>query len=271
MLKQDAHLHTPFCPHGSLDSFHSYIEKAIKKRFDSITFTEHAPLPPSFQDPTPEQDSAMKLQDLEAYITKLAQLKQEYKGQLIVKTGLEVDFIKEYEEETRTFLDCYGPELDDAILSVHFLPAGDDYICLDFDEHAFQQLISIYGSIEQVYQSYYDQIHSSILSSLGQYKPKRIGHITLVQKFKQLFPYEMSPELCQKVTLCLEETAKKGMSLDFNTSGLRKTYARSIYLDQWMIDLAKKKKIPLIFGSDAHQAEDLGYAYDQFEDIMRFR
>ncbi|MGO4075935.1 histidinol-phosphatase HisJ, partial [Staphylococcus aureus] len=115
-------------------------------------------------------------------------------GQLIVKTGLEVDFIKEYEEETRTFLDCYGPELDDAILSVHFLPAGDEYICLDFDEHAFQQLISIYGSIEQVYQSYYDQIHSSILSSLGQYKPKRIGHITLVQKFKQLFPYEMSPE-----------------------------------------------------------------------------
>lgn len=32
------------------------------------------------------------------------------------------------------------------------------------------------------------------------------------------------------------------MSLDFNTSGLRKTYARSIYLDQWMIDLAKQKK-----------------------------
>ncbi|MCV6900661.1 hypothetical protein OE165_26870, partial [Escherichia coli] len=93
----------------------------------------------------------------------------------------------------------------------------------------------LYGSIEQVYQSYYDQIYSSILSSLGRYKPNRIGHITLVQKFKQLFPFEMTPALCQKVTLCLEETEKKGMSLDFNTSGLRKTYARSIYLDQWMI------------------------------------
>lgn len=42
MLKQDAHLHTPFCPHGTLDPFHSYIEKAMKKGFDSITFTEHA-------------------------------------------------------------------------------------------------------------------------------------------------------------------------------------------------------------------------------------
>ncbi|MFP3326314.1 histidinol phosphatase, partial [Planococcus sp. SIMBA_160] len=77
-------------------------------------------------------------QDLEAYLTKLDQLKQEYKGQLIVKTGLEVDYIKEYEEETSAFLDCYGPELDDGILSVHFLPAGDEYICLDYDEHAFQ-------------------------------------------------------------------------------------------------------------------------------------
>lgn len=270
MLKQDAHLHTPFCPHGSLDSFHSYIEKAIKKGFDSVTFTEHAPLPPSFRDPTPQKDSAMKLKVLEAYLTAIDQLKQEYKGQLIVKTGLEVDYIQEYEVETSAFLDSYGPELDDSILSVHFLPAGDGYICLDFDEHAFQQLIRTYGSIEQVYQSYYEQILSSILAPLGDYKPKRIGHITLVQKFKQLFPYEMSSDLYQMATLCLEETAKKGMSLDFNTSGLRKTYARSIYLDNWMIDLAKQKKIPLIFGSDAHQAEDVGYAYDQFEDIISF-
>lgn len=49
MLKQDAHLHTPFCPHGTLDPFHSYIEKAMKKGFDSITFTEHAPLPLRFE------------------------------------------------------------------------------------------------------------------------------------------------------------------------------------------------------------------------------
>ncbi|MGE6628860.1 histidinol-phosphatase HisJ [Bacillus sp. NPDC077027] len=268
MLKQDAHIHTPFCPHGSADSFHIYIEQAIKKGFDSITFTEHAPLPPSFVDPTPDQDSAMKHSDIEAYINTLGQLKKEYKGQLIVKTGLEVDYIKAYEEETRAFLDCYGPALDDSILSVHFLPAFDSYICLDFDEHAFKQLIEIYGSIEQVYSLYFQEIHSSILSSLGTFKPKRIGHITLVQKFIQLFPYQMSSTLRDQVVLCLNETEKKGMSLDFNTSGLRKTYARSIYLDDWMIEIAKQKKIPLVFGSDAHQAEDVGYAYDQFEKIM---
>lgn len=103
MLKQDAHLHTPFCPHGTPDSFYSYIEKAIKKGFDSITFTEHAPLPPSFHDPTPAQDSAMKLQELESYITKLDQLKQEYKGQLIVKLGLRLTISKSMKRKQVSF------------------------------------------------------------------------------------------------------------------------------------------------------------------------
>ena len=44
-MKRDGHIHTPFCPHGTTDSFETYIEKAIANNFTEITFTEHAPLP----------------------------------------------------------------------------------------------------------------------------------------------------------------------------------------------------------------------------------
>ena len=30
-MKKDGHIHTPFCPHGSTDSFEQYIEKAIEQ------------------------------------------------------------------------------------------------------------------------------------------------------------------------------------------------------------------------------------------------
>lgn len=43
MEKRDAHIHTPFCPHGSKDALKQYVEKALERGFTSITFTEHAP------------------------------------------------------------------------------------------------------------------------------------------------------------------------------------------------------------------------------------
>ena len=43
LMKRDAHIHSPFCPHGTKDAFELYIEKAIKNGFTDISFTEHAP------------------------------------------------------------------------------------------------------------------------------------------------------------------------------------------------------------------------------------
>ncbi|MBJ7897350.1 histidinol-phosphatase HisJ [Bacillus atrophaeus] len=269
MLKRDGHIHTPFCPHGSKDAFTLYIEEAIKKGFQSITFTEHAPLPPSFNDPTPLQDSAMTHASLERYLNELSGLKKEYSGQIDILTGLEVDYISGYEHEIKSFLDTYGPSLDDSILSVHFLPAGSSFLCLDYDEHTFKELIAVYGSVENVYEQYYNEIYSSIVASIGPFKPRRIGHLTLVKKFAKLFPYEMSATVRKLVSRCLDAIKANGMELDFNTAGLRKTYAGEIYLEEWMIAAAKQKKIPLVYGSDAHQAQDIGYSYESYRNAAR--
>ncbi|MFO6497930.1 MULTISPECIES: histidinol-phosphatase HisJ [Bacillus] len=265
MLKRDGHVHSPFCPHGSNDQFRYYIEELCKKGFDSVSFTEHAPLPPSFIDPTPKQDSAIPMSALEDYLGILKRLKEEYTGQIDILIGLEVDYIRAFEHEIKTFLDTYGSFLDDSILSVHFLPADSSHICLDYDEDAFQNLIDCHGSIEQVYLTYFQEIFSSIVSPLGTYKPKRIGHITLVKKFVQLYPYSMSEPVRRLASSCLDEAAKRGLELDFNTAGLRKPYAGDIYLEEWMIEEAAKKNIPLVYGSDAHQAKDAGFGYEHFE------
>lgn len=40
---KDGHIHTPYCPHGTDDSFEEYVQKAIQVGVDEISFTEHFP------------------------------------------------------------------------------------------------------------------------------------------------------------------------------------------------------------------------------------
>jgi len=263
MIKKEGHVHSPFCPHGTNDDFVNYIEKAIEKGFHEISFTEHAPLPNGFIDPTPQKDSAMALQNIEDYIHRLKSLKKEYSKDIMINVGLEVDFIIGYESQTKEFLNQYGPELDDSILSVHFLKVDNKYYCLDFDHHTFQKLIQLKSGISNVYELYYEMVLQSILSDLGPYKPKRVGHITLIRKFQKLFP-EKNHHI-KWIERILKEMAKRKMELDVNVAGLRKEYCGEIYPSKIVVEMAKQQKIPLVYGSDAHSAKDVGANYIEFE------
>lgn len=262
LVKIDGHVHTLFCPHGSNDDFILYIEQAIKNGFQSISFTEHAPLPEGFIDPTPEKDSAMPLEKLDDYIHQLKELKREFKNDIEIKIGLEVDFITGYEKETEKLLNDYGPELDDGILSVHFLKALDKYYCLDFDAETFERLIHLTGGVTNVYQLYFHTVWQAVVSDLGLYKPKRLGHLTLVRKFQKLFPENNSHFYW--IEKIFHEMAKRDMELDVNVAGLRKEYCGEIYPPKNIIQMATQQKIPLVYGSDAHSAKDVGANYDDF-------
>lgn len=264
-MKKDGHVHTPYCPHGTTDSLEEYIEQAIQLHIDSITFTEHAPLPNTFHDPTPNQDSAIELETMEEYIEKIQLLKKAYKNEITINLGLEVDYIKEYEEETTSFLNTYGKYLDDSILSVHFLKLQDKYYCMDFDEHTFKHMIDQVESLEKLHHIYYQEVLHSIQSDLGEYKPKRIGHITLVNKFQKLFPVTFSVD--QYIQTILFEIKNRGYELDYNVAGLRKEFCGETYPGSAVAKMAQEQKIPLIYGSDAHSARDVGKNYTCYQQL----
>ncbi|MGA4719095.1 histidinol-phosphatase HisJ [Fictibacillus nanhaiensis] len=257
----DGHIHTPFCPHGSSDTFEMYIERAISLGLKGITFTEHAPLPHSFIDAAPTKDSSMKHEQLGKYFDTLREVKKFYKSKIEIFTGLEVDFIEGYEEETNTFLKEVWPELDDAILSVHFLKVQDHYFCMDYDENVFRDLIEQSGSLSAVYSLYFQTVKKSISHSFGDHQPRRIGHMTLATKFQKLFPPDFSYE--KEVDKVLTALSERNMYLDYNGAGAVKPYCLEPYPSNWIIKEAQKRKIPLVYGSDAHSAKGLGQGLDQ--------
>jgi histidinol-phosphatase (PHP family) len=261
MILKDGHVHTMFCPHGSNDTFEKYIERAMSLGLEEISFTEHAPLPIGFVDTTPTNDSAMGWTEIEEYFREIHRVKELYKGKIVINRGLEVDFIEGYEKEIKESLNKLGPYLDDAILSVHFLKKDDKYDCLDYSPQVFSEMIQSYGSLERVYQKYYETVLLSIRADLGTFKPKRIGHITLVHKFQKKFPYngDEKPFLLE----LLKEIKTNGYSLDYNGAGTRKPLCREAYPPNWVIEEAVKLNIPLVYGSDAHQAKELGQGMDQ--------
>lgn len=259
-MLRDGHIHTPFCPHGTKDGFEEYIERAIELGFREISFTEHAPLPKGFEDTTPKKDSGMKLEQLEEYFAKIDQLKDRFGDRLVINCGFEVDYIEGFEEEITSLLNQYGSRLDDAILSVHFLKHGHSYDCLDYSPEAFEQMVKKYGTVEDIYQNYYRTLLKSIQADLGPYKPKRIGHITLVRKFQKRFP--VHSDFRNEIMTVLQAIKNQGYEIDYNGAGTAKPLCRETYPPKWVAEEASNLQIPLVYGSDAHQVKELKQGHD---------
>lgn len=262
----DGHIHTPYCPHGSKDSFVNYIERAIELGYKEMTFTEHAPLPINFEDPTPDKDSGMNMDQLQAYIEDIQQLKKQYEDEITIHLGLEVDFIEGYEQDVTNFLNEWGKYLDDSLLSVHFLkcPSGR-YICLDYSPKMFQELVDEFSSVKGVYEKYYETLQKSIVTDLGKYKPKRIGHITLVRKFQKKFPITFDDTPFIEDTLHLMKQGK--YALDVNGAGLAKPLCKEFYPPLKWAKRAKDMGIKLVYGSDAHDAKQLGIGLEKLKEM----
>ncbi|MGN1032417.1 MAG: histidinol-phosphatase HisJ [Intestinibacter sp.] len=250
---KDGHVHTPYCPHGTDDTFDDYVRKGIEVGLDEISFTEHFPLPDGFKDPAPDDDSSIKLNQMNDYLKDVNEIKNKYKDKIKINVGAEVDYIEGYDEGIKALLDKYGEYLEDSVLSVHMIKIKDKYYCMDFSSEEFEKIINLLGSIEEVYNLYYDTLIKAVNSDLGIYKPKRIGHLNLVRKYNKKYPYDYSKN--KKLKELVELISEKGYELDYNVAGLFKEDCGEAYINGYLAELVKKYNIKVVLGSDSHSAK----------------
>ena len=255
-ILRDGHIHSHYCPHGTSDSFELYVDKALKLGLKEISFTEHMPLPEMHLEPEFFKSCAPTIEEIGEYIKELDCIKSKYKNDIKINTGFEVDYVEGLEEETKKTLNAFGKKLEDSILSVHFIKLENAYYCVDAGIKEFKKLADILGSVEKVYDSYYETLLKAIKSDLGNYKPKRIGHPTLVRIFNKEYPLEYNNiKLFKEI---INEIKERNYEIDFNTAGIRKPYCKEIYPSGIFLELVKANDIKMIYGSDAHNASDVG-------------
>lgn len=263
---KDGHVHTNYCPHGSLDSFDSYIQKALDLGLTEISFTEHFPLPTEFLDCYPQFNNGgnMAQENLMLYFSDVSAIKEKYKDQIKINIGIELDYVEGYEKEIASMLNKFGEYIDDSLLSVHILKIKDEYFPIDLDQDIFNRMVEKAGSIQNVYRIYYETIVKSMSSDLGIYKPKRIGHLNLIRLFSHQFitNYSEFPVIVELLDLM----KKDGYTIDYNISG--KNRPSGIYIDDLLFRKILEHGIEMIYGSDSHNSDNLETLKEFFNPVI---
>ena len=271
----DGHTHSDFCPHGSKDKTADRIEKAIKLGFTHYSITEHAPLPDKLLLlKTTPQDASLEYRYLENYWKSLKELKTTYQDKIKILIGLEIDYLVGYEDFTQEFLTTQLHQLDEIILSLHFLPdkTGNlkmiDKCWTSFESSFIQQ------GKENIWRLYWETIEKMVskkwdFSNYPQL-PIRIGHLALIEKYNKLLKPTNALRkkwisfILQKI---LPTVARQGYSLDFNVAGYRKKECGMPYFYMELLESCKKLAIPLVYGSDAHSTAEVGSHFENYKSI----
>jgi histidinol-phosphatase (PHP family) len=269
LAKRDGHTHTELCPHGSREATDGLIQRAIRLGFETYSLTEHPPLPKGFEDPTPEKSCGISWQELEPYLELAQRMKGRFASQIEIKVGLEVDYIPGFEKEIRQMLNTYGPDLEDPLLSIHFLQGREGWKCVDYSAEDFQEgLVDVYGSVEAVHQAYWSTVRQAVLADLGHHKPRRLGHLSLIHKYQRKHPLKNPQEFRPHILEILDLIESREMELDLNAAGLFKPDCQEIYPAPWIIEEALRRGIPFVYGSDTHSIQGVGQGFEEAERIL---
>lgn len=275
-MKRDGHTHSHFCQHASGEETEEFILRAIEQGFEVYSVTEHLPFPENYLEALPLEreflDSLkIKDNDFDAYIREIERLKKKYRDKVHILIGAEIDFLPGHLDFSRDYLKEYGPYLEDALLSVHMIYGTGGPRCIDHNPADFTEgLLDYYSTYENVQLEYYRMVQEALAADMGPCKPKRIGHLTLCNKFQHYFNQAgIVGEPVKKAILnVLGQIKEKGYELDVNAAGLFKEFCREIYPSPWIIKTAGEMKIPLVYGSDAHAVEHIGRGYDIYKALV---
>ncbi|AKP35735.1 histidinol-phosphatase HisJ [Leuconostoc mesenteroides] len=276
MIKKDGHTHTQFSHHGSTEQLDMYIERAIDLGFTEYVVTEHAPLPQQFLEefvgPDDARDnSAMAIDELTFYKSEVERVKEKFKDKINIKSGFEVDYLKVYETDIRSFLQRESNWIDEIVLSVHFLPNNEGNVApIDYESDTLSAYFSDECRNPQIlFKRYYDAVIQSVNFDTGLKVPVRIGHITLIRKYQKLLHLPKFDEsIKQQITELLAIIKQKNYQLDFNAAGFSKPYNGESYPTFDIAEQAKKIGIGLVYGSDAHEVNALGLYYDEMKELI---
>ncbi|MEE8825133.1 histidinol-phosphatase HisJ [Lentilactobacillus sunkii] len=266
------HSHTEFCPHGSGEATEGFIEEAIKSGFKTYSITEHFPMPPDFYKNYVGSrhaiyTAAMSIKELPAYFEKMAALKKAYAGQIRILVGFEIDYLAKYRDWTTQMLNQYGDQMDDGILSVHFLPTKNGLRAVDDSELDFRDgVLKEYGSPLEVAKAYLSTVLEAVNWTTNN-KPIRYGHIMLYRKWRNAFPPTTIWKDGNTISLMdtiLKDILTRNQMLDCNMAGLFRPKETESSPNYSWLAVAKKMGIPLVYGSDAHKVSAVSQGYNTY-------
>lgn len=118
-MKANYHTHTQRCKHAG-GSARDYLLKALENKMSILGFSDHAPYPDD------RFGLRMDFCELEDYIREIEELKLEFKDDIVIKCGLEIEYDFNQKEYYKKLLNDY--KLDYLALGQHIYAKNNKHI-----------------------------------------------------------------------------------------------------------------------------------------------
>jgi histidinol-phosphatase (PHP family) len=237
--KTDYHLHTTFSDGRSAPE--DYISRSVAAGISEIGFSDHLTL---FKE---NQDWCMNPINVQEYIAYIRNLGRNT-NDIIIKTGLEIDFIPGKEKETGQFLD--NLDLDYRIGSVHYL--GEKTVDLDPEFY-------LGNNIDRLYELYFENVIGAVSSGLYDI----IGHCDLIRIYGYKPSFDPEP-LYRKLAQVMKENE---VVFELNTNGRNRPFG-DFYPDRRFLHIFREENVPVCVNSDAHFPARVGQHFDEAYELL---
>ncbi len=220
------HTHTKRCHHAKGED-REYVENAIKAGLKELGFSDHAPY---VFDGDYDSGYRMYLDQTEEYKNSVLALKEEFKKDIKIYFGFELEYYKKTFKRELAYLKQF--DYDYLILGQHFVGGEPDgtYVAYIQGDDALTQ--------------YVDECIEAL--STGEFK--YIAHPDIAD-------YKFTPSVVDKeYTRLLEYCKENDYPVEINVLGIR---TNRWYPNRKFFELAEKVGTKVIIGFDAHKPESI--------------
>ena len=233
------HTHTKRC-HHAVGEDREYVESAIKTGLDVLGFSDHAPY--VFDDGS-NSYYRIDFDEIEDYCNSVQKLKKEYKNDIEIKFGFELEYYKGLHEREMDFLRQFNPEY--IILGQHYV--GGEYSGVH--SHAF--------SDEALLTRYVDECIEGLKTGDFTY----LAHPDLAGFRCERSVYE------REYSRLLTFAKDNDYPIEINGYGY---VMRRHYPDRRLFELAEKIGNKVIIGIDAHDPNNISKStFDGLHNLVK--
>lgn len=247
MSHPNFHTHSYFC--DGAENPLNYIKKAIELEMPALGFSSHAPV-------TFKNKWSMSWEDLDAYRKAIEELKNQYKKDIEIYRGLEIDYIPGISKKFDHFR--VQLQLDYVIGAVHLVKGKNPgrLWFIDGPQEGYKQgLEEIFNNDpREAVKAYFHQINEMLYSQEFEF----IAHLDKVKMNNKEQFFSTSEGWYKKlVKQTLAYIKDKDVALELNTRGVYKGKSQEYFPSTGILEEAYMMQIPVVVNSDAHSPHEL--------------
>ncbi len=250
MIKSDFHVHTNYC--DGQKSPEEVVERALELNMEALGLCVHSY---TFFD----ESYCVKKERQKDFIGEIKRLKKKYKGKLRIYCGVEQDY----------YSDAPANDFDYVIGSVHYHRKNGEFFALDHKKEIFVSAIErLYGGDYYTFAQEFFEVASNVAEKTN---ADIIGHFDIIRKFNgdgKLYD-ENSPVYVNAVKKAVDKLVACKKPFEINTGGISRGYLDAPYPALWVIDYIKSSGGSFVLSSDAHNPNNLLFAFDRYENLLK--